>query len=198
MVVGQSEINRVSSHSHLKPAGAGARFYNPGLPSPSGHCHREHVTQRAYAMAAEAGNGPSEPLSAEASTSGSRSSNAAPPDSTLRAERSPPQLRARRREMARPRPVPSPSGLVVSKGSNSRSRISSLMPGPSSRTSMATDAPSRREESATRPPVLRNSYAALATRLRTICSILLALTDTTAPERRSVSRRIFLPSVMRW
>ena len=44
----------------------------------------------------------------------------------------------RRREIDSPRPVPLPTSLVVTNGSNTRLRISLGIPGPSSDTSMTT------------------------------------------------------------
>src|SRR5688572_13011773 len=48
------------------------------------------------------------------------------------------------RTMSRPRPVPSPAGLVVKKASKMRSRTSSGMPQPVSATDTSTSSPSRR------------------------------------------------------
>ena len=46
---------------------------------------------------------------------------------------SPPDWRAKPKIWLRPRPVPLPTGLVVKKGSNTRSRCSGAMPLPVSR-----------------------------------------------------------------
>ena len=78
--------------------------------------------------------------------SGRRTVNAVAPgwDST----RSEPSWRSAtiRRAVASPSPVPWPTSLVVKKGSNSRSRASSGMPGPSSATVISVQSPSRRVE----------------------------------------------------
>ena len=50
---------------------------------------------------------------------------------------SPPDWRAKAKIWLRPRPVPLPTGLVVKKGSNTRSRCSGVMPLPVSATRIA-------------------------------------------------------------
>ena len=46
----------------------------------------------------------------------------------------PPEPSAKLRAMARPRPVPRPTGLVVKKGSPARARVSAVIPAPVSAT----------------------------------------------------------------
>ncbi len=65
---------------------------------------------------------------------------------------------------SRPRPVPSPTALVVKKGSQMRDLISSGMPGPSSRMSTRSSSPSRAARTSTRPPGATASMA-LSSRL---------------------------------
>jgi hypothetical protein len=66
-----------------------------------------------------------EPLASSATGSATRNSVRPGLDSTAM---SPSLWMTRRRTMSRPRPVPSPAGLVVKKGSKIRSRISAGMP----------------------------------------------------------------------
>jgi len=75
--------------------------------------------------------------------------------------------------MESPRPVPSPSALVVKKGSNTCAASASDMPGPSSATSMATPSSHRRARTTTVPgrPVEAIAWAALLIRLTNTCWI---------------------------
>ena len=72
----------------------------------------------------------------------------------------------------RPRPVPSPTGLVVKKGSKMRASTASGMPGPVSSTSTTTVPPSRRARTRSSWPALPASIActALTSRLRNTCA----------------------------
>ena len=72
-----------------------------------------------------------------------------------------------------PRPVPSPSGLVVKNGSNTCAASASDIPGPSSATSTATPSSQRRARTTTVPgrPVLAIAWAALLIRLTKTCWI---------------------------
>lgn len=71
-----------------------------------------------------------------------------------------------RQEMSSPSPVPSPTGLVVKKGSKMRLRISAGTPGPVSRNSTSSRSPSRavRTVSVPPPPVSAMADTALSIR----------------------------------
>jgi hypothetical protein len=73
--------------------------------------------------------------------------------------------------MDSPRPVPSPSALVVKKGSNTCVASASDMPGPSSITSIATPSSQRRARTRILPgrPVDAMACAALLIRLTKTC-----------------------------
>ena len=74
--------------------------------------------------------------------SGRCTRSVAPRSGTLSIEMKPPARRTIDVHIARPRPVPSPSDLVVKNGSNARSCRSRLMPRPSSETVSTRNVPS--------------------------------------------------------
>jgi len=92
----------------------------------------------------------------------------APPPARLSARMRPPIAASDSALSARPRPSPLPSGLVVKKGSNKRSRTAGDRPGPLSSTCSTTSAPSlaacTRIARSSRPAI---ASAALNTRLAT-------------------------------
>src|SRR6185369_14342461 len=65
----------------------------------------------------------------------------APPSSRLAARSVPPAARTSCAEITRPRPSPAPAGLLLTKGSNRRARMSARMPGPVSVTVRITRSP---------------------------------------------------------
>ncbi len=74
-----------------------------------------------------------------------------------------------RRQMVRPRPVPTPIGLVVKKGSKMRSCTSAEIPGPLSSTVKSIQSPecvARTVTSPSRGPSSRSAWAAFTKRLR--------------------------------
>ena len=62
----------------------------------------------------------------------------APPPGASPISTEPPDCLAKPNTIDRPSPVPSPTGLVEKKGSNTRSRMPTGMPGPLSRTHIPT------------------------------------------------------------
>ena len=71
--------------------------------------------------------------------------------------------------IASPRPVPSPGGLVVKNGSNSRGRADSCMPGPVSRIATSTHAASGRVSAMNRSPRPCIACAAFVSTLQKTC-----------------------------
>ena len=104
---------------------------------------------------------------------GSWTVNTDPLSSSVESMMRPPCSRTMPWLMERPRPVPSPSGLVVKNGSNTCAASASDMPGPSSTTSTATQSSQRRARTTTVPgrPVLAIACAALLMRLTNTCWI---------------------------
>src|SRR5690606_35263787 len=84
--------------------------------------------------------------------SGSRTVKVVPVDPVVNDTVPPWRFSTIRRTLSSPRPLPSPGGLVVTNGSNSRSRMPAGMPGPSSATSTTTWSPSRAVRSRSVPP----------------------------------------------
>ena len=91
----------------------------------------------------------------------------------------PPWRRTISWEIERPRPVPSPTGLVVKKGSKMRSMCSGAMPRPLSATAISI-ASSTTEVRTRTTPVPSIAWAAFTIRLRNTCS-----SSRRAPERRA-------------
>ena len=78
------------------------------------------------------------PGSAPSSIAGKRRMKTAPSPGALSTWMSPPLWSTTPWAMARPSPVPSPTGLVVKKGSKARRRVSASIPSPESRTRSVT------------------------------------------------------------
>ena len=82
---------------------------------------------------------------------GSSTVNVAPAPGLVMSEMRPPCSFTIPWEIDNPRPVPSPSPLVVKNGSNTRAAISSVMPGPESVTLTARPSRARRAAIQIRP-----------------------------------------------
>mmetsp|Transcript_5953 Transcript_5953/g.23531 ORF Transcript_5953/g.23531 Transcript_5953/m.23531 type:complete len:239 (-) Transcript_5953:10489-11205(-) len=93
-------------------------------------------------------------------------------------------------EMTRPRPRPSPGGLVVKKGSNRRGRLASAMPAPVSCTCTRTRCPPSSAAARTRRQRRAScciASMALPNRLTSTCSSRLASARTRSPAGTSTS-----------
>ena len=96
-----------------------------------------------------------------------------------------------RRQMESPRPVPSPTFLVVKNGSKTRSRLRVGMPRPLSETLMTMSAPWVRASISTQPSVRSGSspWRALSVRLNSTCWSWSALPRTASASPTCVLRR---------